>query len=159
MHLPTPDLRITATRPTQLPGDLCVLEPVLSLLRLGGQTPSKRSGVGESRPWPDRARLPVWRCRRDLQRGEFQFDLRRGHKRGGNLPGRSQPIWRDGYGWQYSASHISNPPGPTRGTDKVLRGGSWNNYDYILRVAYRSYFNPTNHYSDVGFRCAAPPGN
>ena len=50
-------------------------------------------------------------------------------------------VWEwvnDWYGdTYYSTSPYANPPGPVTGTYKVLRGGSWDNYDYYLRVAYR----------------------
>ena len=59
----------------------------------------------------------------------------------------------------YSSSPASNPPGPTSGTYKVLRGGGWDNYDIYLRVAYRGGNGPTFRYGIVGFRCAAPPGS
>lgn len=59
----------------------------------------------------------------------------------------------------YSITPGSNPPGPTTGTYKVLRGGGWNVYEYGLRVAYRGYPDPPSLRSGlVGFRCAAPPG-
>ena len=50
-----------------------------------------------------------------------------------------------------------NPPGPTSGTYKVLRGGAWNINWYPSRVAYRNYSNPDGRYNNIGFRCAAPP--
>jgi formylglycine-generating enzyme required for sulfatase activity/pimeloyl-ACP methyl ester carboxylesterase len=60
----------------------------------------------------------------------------------------------------YSSSPSSNPPGPTSGTYKVLRGGGWDDNWNYLRVANRyNYDNPDNRYTDIGFRCAAPPGN
>ena len=40
----------------------------------------------------------------------------------------------------------------------MLRGGGWNNNDNNLRVANRNNNNPTNQNNNIGFRCAAPPG-
>jgi formylglycine-generating enzyme required for sulfatase activity/uncharacterized membrane protein YgdD (TMEM256/DUF423 family) len=51
----------------------------------------------------------------------------------------------------------NNPPGPTTGTYRALRGGGWNINWYHLRVAYRNYSNPDGRYNYIGFRCAAPP--
>ena len=51
----------------------------------------------------------------------------------------------------------SNPPGPTSGTYKVLRGGAWTINAYHLRLAYRNYSFPNGSYNYIGFRCAAPP--
>jgi formylglycine-generating enzyme required for sulfatase activity len=63
--------------------------------------------------------------------------------------------------WQfdyYSGSPYSNPPGPTTGTYKVLRGGScydsWGN----LLVSDRYGGDPDDRGDGLGFRCAAPPG-
>ncbi len=57
----------------------------------------------------------------------------------------------------YSGSPGSNPPGPTTGTYKVLRGGAWNSNSFHLRLTYRNYSTPNGSYNFIGFRCAAPP--
>jgi formylglycine-generating enzyme required for sulfatase activity len=57
----------------------------------------------------------------------------------------------------YGISPGINPPGPANGTNKVLRGGAWNNSWFHLRLAYRNYSNPNGSYNFIGFRCAAPP--
>jgi len=72
-------------------------------------------------------------------------------------------VWEwvnDWYGSSYySTLPYDNPPGPVSGTYKVLRGGSWNLYDHVLRVANRGdYFDPADLNDIIGFRCAAPPG-
>jgi formylglycine-generating enzyme required for sulfatase activity len=64
--------------------------------------------------------------------------------------------WQSDY---YSGSPYSNPPGPTSGTYKVLRGGGWYSDWYYLRVATRSLNYPDYRSSDIGFRCAASPGS
>jgi formylglycine-generating enzyme required for sulfatase activity len=54
----------------------------------------------------------------------------------------------------YSQSPEHNPPGPDSGTNKVLRGGSW---DFNQRDAYcsaRDWGDPWSWYNYVGFRCA-----
>jgi len=60
----------------------------------------------------------------------------------------------------YAVSPLSNPTGPATGTYRVVRGGSWLNYDsyhgYIdlgTRSAARSYHSPAHKYNTVGFRC------
>jgi serine/threonine-protein kinase len=47
-----------------------------------------------------------------------------------------------------------NPTGPEKGSDKVLRGGSWSNYALNLRAAYRVRYVPDYWYYNIGFRCA-----
>ena len=60
----------------------------------------------------------------------------------------------DWYGGSYPYA-TSNPQGPTSGSSRVLRGGSWGNDSSSAALAYRSYGNvPTYVHSYVGFRCA-----
>jgi sulfatase modifying factor 1 len=58
--------------------------------------------------------------------------------------------WYDsGY---YSVSPTDNPTGPTTGSYRVLRGGSWYGTADYCRVANRSVSAPTDRSSGVGFR-------
>lgn len=60
--------------------------------------------------------------------------------------------WDESY---YSISPSNNPPGPSSGTDKVFRGGVYNNSgSYYLRTAYRNGSPPNIHSDNNGFRCA-----
>jgi len=61
--------------------------------------------------------------------------------------------WNDGN--YYSISPQRNPTGPNSGTDRIMRGGSWYNKTYYLRVSFRSYYWPTRASHLVGFRCVA----
>lgn len=54
----------------------------------------------------------------------------------------------------YLDSPASNPQGPTSGTRRTSRGGSWRHQIKITRVAARSSIPPAFKYSDYGFRCA-----
>lgn len=47
-----------------------------------------------------------------------------------------------------------NPRGPSEGTAKVQRGGSYINTPYRLRSSFRTKGNPTEQDPNVGFRCA-----
>jgi len=57
----------------------------------------------------------------------------------------------------YSKSSLQNPSGPTSGTMRVLRGGSWDRSENLVRSANRDWFNPGNTSLDLGFRCVSPP--
>ncbi len=59
----------------------------------------------------------------------------------------------------YSISPYLNPLGPSTGTSKVLRGGSFGYYGGYLGTAVRSYGGayPSTRHDSIGFRCAAPP--
>lgn len=48
----------------------------------------------------------------------------------------------------------SNPQGPSTGDGRVLRGGAWLNLVDNVRSALRSWSNPSDTYSTVGFRCS-----
>jgi formylglycine-generating enzyme required for sulfatase activity len=54
----------------------------------------------------------------------------------------------------YKVSPATDPPGPDKGLDKVVRGGSWENDDLDVRAAKRAPTSAFQHNRDVGFRCA-----
>jgi eukaryotic-like serine/threonine-protein kinase len=67
-------------------------------------------------------------------------------------------VWEwlnDWYGDNYySTSPSSNPPGPSSGSYRVLRGGSWGSNDDYVRSALRYRFNPDDSDYSIGFRCS-----
>jgi iron(II)-dependent oxidoreductase len=54
----------------------------------------------------------------------------------------------------YAKSPEGNPDGPTGGTEKVLRGGSWVDGGGPNRVAHRHWYPPQAQYKWLGVRCA-----
>ena len=58
----------------------------------------------------------------------------------------------DWYG-SYSSSQQTNPTGPTNGSNRVLRGGSWYNGATYCRVAYRDNYS-VSHRLNIGMRLA-----
>ena len=54
-------------------------------------------------------------------------------------------------------SNASNPLGPESGQYRVLRGGSWYSYDYLVRSAVRVRNDPAYSDNSIGFRCARSP--
>jgi formylglycine-generating enzyme required for sulfatase activity len=52
----------------------------------------------------------------------------------------------------YLSSPPRNPLGPSAGSRKASRGGSWRHQIKIARVAARSSIPPDYHYNDYGFR-------
>jgi formylglycine-generating enzyme required for sulfatase activity len=60
--------------------------------------------------------------------------------------------WCNDWYSSYTSSPTSNPTGPTSGTDRVLRGGSWDCDAYYCRVADRNYAGPDDPGYSSGFR-------
>ncbi|MBH0202191.1 MAG: formylglycine-generating enzyme family protein [Nitrospira sp.] len=64
----------------------------------------------------------------------------------------------DWYAEDFYSSFINspaiNPHGPSEGTAKVQRGGSYMNTPYRLRSSFRTKGDPTEQDPNVGFRCA-----
>ncbi|MDR2798116.1 MAG: formylglycine-generating enzyme family protein, partial [Treponema sp.] len=56
--------------------------------------------------------------------------------------------------WAYSSSSQTDPSGPASGSDRVLRGGSWDRSAQYLRSAYRGFNGPSYRISSNGFRLA-----
>ena len=58
----------------------------------------------------------------------------------------------------YEVSPRTNPKGPTLNSDRhVIRGGGWNEFDWNLRSANRSYGDKSKGYKHVGFRIVFTP--
>ncbi len=67
-------------------------------------------------------------------------------------------VWEwcsDWYG-DYSTSTQTNPKGPSSGSSRVLRGGSWNYEAFCCRAARRNGNSPGGRYGDIGFRLVSP---
>jgi len=52
----------------------------------------------------------------------------------------------------YSSSPANNPTGPSSGSGRVDRGGSWYNHAYYCRVANRGNYSPGDSYNGLGLR-------
>jgi formylglycine-generating enzyme required for sulfatase activity len=57
----------------------------------------------------------------------------------------------------YSISPYENPEGPTTSDTCVIRGGSWANDAYGLRVSSRWWVYPDSKFTNYGFRCVRTP--
>lgn len=86
------------------------------------------------------------------EEGESPFGVR-------HLSGNVAEWVQDWFGIDYySVTPDRNPPGPTTGRYKGLRGGSWKSKPNMLRAATRSGASPDQRAPTVGFRCAASAG-
>jgi formylglycine-generating enzyme required for sulfatase activity len=57
----------------------------------------------------------------------------------------------------YGNSPAKDPPGPSGGSGRVIRGGSWDDYRRGCRAAYRNGRTPSARSFSLGFRVAAVP--
>lgn len=63
--------------------------------------------------------------------------------------------WYDSNYYSTLVDGVKNPLGPLNGTDRVLRGGGWDDPEFNLQTAKRFPLVPTaNDNTIVGFRCA-----
>ena len=63
-------------------------------------------------------------------------------------------VWEwtgDWYG-AYPSGMVTDPRGPSTGSDRVARGGGWRGLARVVRSADRSYASPGDRSHDIGFR-------
>ena len=69
-------------------------------------------------------------------------------------------VWEWCQDWYepYSSASVTNPTGPTTGTSRLMRGGSWrSNYGDNCRGSQRNYGGPLYAGDLVGFRAVRTP--
>jgi formylglycine-generating enzyme required for sulfatase activity len=70
-------------------------------------------------------------------------------------------VWEwcsDWYGdYEEGSQPILNPKGPSSGSYRVCRGGSWNYFAQNCRVAFRYFYSPEYRGNYLGFRLASSP--
>jgi len=76
------------------------------------------------------------------------------HDMSGNVWEWVNDWWSSSY---YSSSPQNNPPGPTTGTDRVVRGGYWDDFSANCRASNRDGGTPSLADFFVGFRVARTP--
>jgi formylglycine-generating enzyme required for sulfatase activity len=60
--------------------------------------------------------------------------------------------WCSDYYGKYNLKELSDPKGPKKGEDRIIRGGCWFYGAYYGRCAYRNYDDPAVVYNSLGFR-------
>ena len=69
-------------------------------------------------------------------------------------------VWEWCWDWTGGDTQTAqtDPRGPSSGSDRVTHSGGWYDVAGFCRVAYHSYFNPSNSHYGGGFRSVLPPG-
>jgi formylglycine-generating enzyme required for sulfatase activity len=62
--------------------------------------------------------------------------------------------WCSDWSGNYATGSVTDPTGPSSGSFRVLRGGSWNGGARSARSANRNGGDPDNRYANLGFRPA-----
>lgn len=60
--------------------------------------------------------------------------------------------WCQDWKGPYAGKNTKNPEGPSKGTERVIRGGAWNSQAFQLRTAARAGCAPTSYSNYIGFR-------
>lgn len=92
--------------------------------------------------------VPLLATVEDREAGRSPYGL---HHMAGNAAEWVQDWFGPDY---YTIMPDRNPPGPTTGRYKVVRGGSWKSNPTMLRTATRGGALPDQQAPTVGFRCA-----
>lgn len=70
-------------------------------------------------------------------------------------------VWEWCHDWYgrdyYTDSPVADPPGPSSGLARIIRGGSWQNMPQYSRSAYRVLLRPDLRYGLDGYRVARTP--
>ena len=95
----------------------------------------------------------------DANSGGKTHPVARKQPNGLGLFDMSGNVWewcQDWYG-NYPAGSVTDPEGPSSGSFRVLRGGSWYYYAGRCRSAFRYYNVPGSRDDDLGFRLLRTP--
>ncbi len=65
-------------------------------------------------------------------------------------------VWEWSWDWEadYGTGDQKDPVGPSTGSRRVVRGGSWYNDAWVARAAYRFDVSPGYRVDNLGFRTA-----
>jgi len=65
--------------------------------------------------------------------------------------------WCSDWDGAYIRNPQVDPEGPSKGRNRVLRGGSWYDYDRRCRASSRNNYAPGDRRNFIGFRVARTP--
>ena len=65
--------------------------------------------------------------------------------------------WCSDRGGNYPSGSVTDPAGPSSGSDRLYRGGGFVNDAEYCRSAYRYWYYPSSRNFGIGFRVALSP--
>lgn len=74
-----------------------------------------------------------------------------------DMAGNVREWAQDRFNSRYPGGSVSDPAGPATGTDRVSRGGGWEDFAHQCRSASRQRFNPIVESNSQGFRLVLAP--
>ena len=68
-------------------------------------------------------------------------------------------VWEWCLDWRgtYPGGSVTDTTGPNTGSERVVRGGGWNNFGWLCRTAYRYSYSPESKNNNLGFRPVLAP--
>ena len=67
--------------------------------------------------------------------------------------------WTADWFEKFTSVAVSDPVGPAVGSDRVLRGGSWDSAAFLARSALRDRYGPARSLNSLGFRLSLRPAS
>ena len=148
---------------TGMPGRNCVLNGLQQTTASGYRLPTEaeweyacRGGTASDYYWgDDRLQAETYAWDRDNSNGSVQpTGLKKANAF--NLYDMAGNLWEWCNDWfgadYYQVTPASDPQGPTDGTERVIRGGSWMHSDYFTGSGVRSKIMPSAANASIGFR-------
>jgi formylglycine-generating enzyme required for sulfatase activity len=116
----------------------------------GGSLTSSQANFDGNYPYGGTAKGPYLESTSPV--GNYQPNAWGIYDMHGNLMEWCQDWYSDGY---YGSSTGADPKGPSTGTSRVLRGGSWYSNAVGVRSALRDTNSPVGRHDFIGFRVVA----